>query len=239
MTALIDHTETVSLLDRDGAVVVPGLIESERAECLCSLADRLLATSENPSRGVRGALGRCPDFSEVLALDRVRALLGAVLGKGWFPVRSILFDKSPDANWLVPWHQDTTIAVRERRDVSGFGPWSVKNEIPHVQPLAEVLAAMVTVRFHLDECDETNGALWIAPGSHRAGIIPSDRIEPESRKSSAVCCDVARGGALLMRPLVLHRSGKSIGSRRRRVLHIECASRPLPDGLEWCAPYQV
>ena len=40
------------------------------------------------------------------------------------PVRAIYFDKSPEANWLVPWHQDLTLALRSRAEVPGFGPWS-------------------------------------------------------------------------------------------------------------------
>src|SRR5688572_24410562 len=42
------------------------------------------------------------------------------------PVRAVLFDKSEEANWSTGWHQDRTIAVRERREVEGYGPWSIK-----------------------------------------------------------------------------------------------------------------
>jgi hypothetical protein len=42
------------------------------------------------------------------------------------PVRSIYFDKTPETNWMVAWHQDLTLSVRDRIDVAGFGPWSVE-----------------------------------------------------------------------------------------------------------------
>jgi hypothetical protein len=37
-----------------------------------------------------------------------------------------LFDKIPDANWKVLRHQDVTIAVQEKIEVEGFGPWTIK-----------------------------------------------------------------------------------------------------------------
>lgn len=48
------------------------------------------------------------------------ALLVEWLPKGR-PVKGIVFDKTPAANWKVPWHQDLTICVERRIDVNGFG----------------------------------------------------------------------------------------------------------------------
>ena len=50
-----------------------------------------------------------------------------------------------------PWHQDLSIAVKERHEVAGFGPWSVKEGVP-VQPPVEILESMLTLRLHLDDC---------------------------------------------------------------------------------------
>jgi hypothetical protein len=102
-------------------------------------------------------------------------LVEPVLGDRFFAVRGILFDKIPDANWKVPWHQDVTIAVEERVEVEGFGPWSIKADVLHVQPPAEVLEHMVSVRLPLDNCDEENGALRVIHGSHLHGRIPEGR----------------------------------------------------------------
>jgi hypothetical protein len=69
-------------------------------------------------------------------------------------------------NWSVAWHQDRTIAVMERVDVEGFGPWTVKSGLLHVAPLFDLLAGMLTLRVHLDPVPETNAPLlvgaWIA-----------------------------------------------------------------------------
>ncbi len=41
-------------------------------------------------------------------------------------VRAIYFDKTSEANWSVAWHQDKTIAVKEKVNIPGFEPWSIK-----------------------------------------------------------------------------------------------------------------
>src|SRR5262245_7189469 len=82
-----------------------------------------------------------------------------ILGPGAFVVRGLFFDKTPRANWKVSWHQDLTIAVRVRIEAPGFGPWSLKAGVVHVQPPAEILERMATVRLHLDDCSESNGPL--------------------------------------------------------------------------------
>ena len=114
--------------------------------------------------------------------DTVHVLVEPILGAHFFAFRGILFDKIPDANWKVPWHQDVTIAVIERVEVEGFGPWSMKAEVLHVQPPAEVLEHILTVRFHLDFCGEENGALRVLFGSHTLGKIPEEEI-PALRQS--------------------------------------------------------
>ena len=102
----------------------------------------------------------------------------------------------------------------------------------HVQPPAEVLEHMVSVRFHLDDCGEENGALRDIPGSHLRGRIPEEDI-PAMRETPEVVCAVAVGGALLMRPLLLHASSPSRVPGHRRVVHLDYASVQLPNGMRW------
>lgn len=163
----------------------------------------------------------------------IRTVAENILGQGAFLVRSILFDKSPGANWKVPWHQDLTIAVREKKDVPGFGPWSVKDGVIHVQPPAWVLERVITLRLHLDDCDESNGALKVLPGSHCQGKLGADQIQALRQQSLAVLCPVSKGGMLLMRPLLLHASSPATHPTHRRVIHLEFAAEPLPVGLDW------
>jgi len=163
----------------------------------------------------------------------IRALVAPILGNDFFPVRGILFDKIADANWKVPWHQDVTIAVQERVEVDDFGPWSMKAEVLHVQPPPCVLERMLTVRLHLDRCDENNGALRVIPSLHRHGRIPEDQIDAFRSHAPEHVCAAEIGGALLMRPLLLHASSAAQSPAHRRVIHIDFASDRLPGGLTW------
>lgn len=182
--------------------------------------------------GARGLLG-CPEVAALARSERLLNLVRPHLPAEPLPVRTIYFDKSAESNWGVPWHQDLTIALRARVEIPGFGPWSTKEGIPHVQPPVELLAQMLTIRLHLDDADETNGALRVLPGSHRAGRLGQDQIQEWRARQPDFLCTGAAGDALLMRPLLLHASSRSTSPQHRRVLHIEYAGFALPDGLEW------
>ncbi|WP_315776242.1 MULTISPECIES: phytanoyl-CoA dioxygenase family protein [unclassified Bradyrhizobium] len=163
----------------------------------------------------------------------VGAAAAAVLGDATRPVRAVYFDKTAASNWAVPWHQDRTIVVRERIEVTGFGPWTIKGGLQHVAPPYEVLARMVTLRVHLDVVPDGNAPLLIAPGSHRLGRIPEgDVAATVARCGTATCCaDV--GDIWLYATPILHASEPSTQPGHRRVLQIDFAADELPGGLEW------
>ena len=182
---------------------------------------------------IRNLLDVSPEVGELAHSTAVRELVEPVLGPDCFPVRGILFDKIPDANWKVPWHQDVTIAVQDKVEVEGFGPWSMKSDVLHVQPPAYVLERMLSVRLHLDTCGEANGALRVIPGSHRQGRIPEEQIPTIRQTSYEHVCALEVGGALLMRPLLLHASSPSLVPEHRRVVHLDFAAVQLPNGMKW------
>jgi ectoine hydroxylase-related dioxygenase (phytanoyl-CoA dioxygenase family) len=213
-------------VEQHGFAIVPQVIEPDvRRELLASLGPV-------EGAGRRGVLA-IPAVAELARSSRVIDLVRPHTRAEPIPVRSIYFDKSPDTNWLVPWHQDLSIALRARAEVPGYGPWSMKEGVPHVQPPVELLEQMLTVRIHLDDADESNGALRVLPGSHRMGLLSSQSIQRLRVEQSDVVCTASAGDALLMRPLLLHASGKSTSARHRRVLHIEYAAFDLPEGLDW------
>ena len=182
--------------------------------------------------GVRNLMDVIPEFRTLAESEAMRALVAPVLGNRFAVVRAILFDKTPDANWKVPWHQDVTIAVRERIECEGYGPWSLKTDVLHVQPPAEILEQMISLRLHLDPCPASNGALKVIPGSHRNGKLSVAETEKLTAQQ-AVICEAPRGSALLMRPLLLHASSSSTSPHHRRVIHLDYADVKLPCGLEW------
>src|SRR5262249_25033842 len=111
--------------------------------------------------------------------------------------------------------------------------WLHKDGVPHVQAPAELLEQMITLRLHLDDCDESNGALSVLTGSHRFGKIPTAQIRGLEKECPEDVCKARAGEALLMRPLVLHASSRSRSNGHRRVLHVEYAGFELPEPLEW------
>jgi ectoine hydroxylase-related dioxygenase (phytanoyl-CoA dioxygenase family) len=182
---------------------------------------------------MRDLLRAIPAVRRLAGSALVLDLVDSVLGPGSFAVRGLLFDKTMAANWSVPWHQDLTIAVRTRVDSPGFGPWNVKVGIPHVRPPVEVLQAMLTVRLHLDDCQAGQGPLRVLPGSHSGGKLGAEATRDWLERQSAVSCLVGKGGVVLMRPLLLHASSAATDPSRRRVIHLEYATRPLPGGVAW------
>ena len=92
---------------------------------------------------------------------------------------------------------------------------------------------MITIRVHLDAATAANGCLKIIPGSHRFGLLVSGELQERINKDHAVYCEVPAGGALVMRPHILHSSEKSVEILPRRVLHFEYSSYRLPEGITW------
>ena len=164
---------------------------------------------------------------------RVGAIAASALGSLARPVRAVLFDKTPAANWSVGWHQDRTIAVQARVDTPGYGPWSVKAGLFHVEPPFDLLASMVTLRVHLDAVGPDNAPLLIAPGSHRLGRIPEADIVAAVARCGTAMCLAARGDIWLYATPILHGSAAAAEPTHRRVLQIDYAAEELPAGLAW------
>jgi hypothetical protein len=213
-------------VEEHGFTIIENVLTSEEQKSLLSVLGSVNGA------GRRGLLS----LSIVAALARSERLLELVrphLSSEPFPVRAIYFDKSAENNWLVAWHQDLTLALRERVETDGFSPWSIKDGVPHVQPPAELLTQMLTVRLHLDAADFSNGALRVLPGSHMCGKLSAERIKELRSQIQEHLCSARAGDALLMRPLLLHASGRSTDNRHRRILHIEYTAFTLPPGLQW------
>ena len=174
-----------------------------------------------------------PLTRELAISESLRSIVEPFLGSSARVVRTIYFDKHKDANWKVAWHQDLTIAVREKVNVEGFRAWSMKAGITHVQPPVSLLEHMLTIRVHLDDTGDANGALRVLPGTHRFGRLEPDQIQHWKQHQQLVVCSVKRGGVVAMRPLLLHSSLPALNPTHRRVLHFEYTSSDLPSGLEW------
>jgi ectoine hydroxylase-related dioxygenase (phytanoyl-CoA dioxygenase family) len=213
-----------------GFEIVPAVLDRNE---IAEVAAALQGWGVERSRAGARHLMRHPVVQQVARDPRLVALASRFLGPSAVPFRATLFDKSPDKNWLVVWHQDTALPVRERLDVPGWGPWSVKAGITYAHAPSAALSRVVALRLHIDDSGSDNGPLRVLPGTHTRGVTSDEEVAQLARDVQAVDCVSPAGGVVAMRPLLVHASSKAETDRRRRVLHIEYAdSLDMGAGLE-------
>ncbi|MDQ1811774.1 phytanoyl-CoA dioxygenase family protein [Massilia sp. CCM 9210] len=198
----------------------------------CARLGELVQPVASVSGGTRCLLSQ-PWCAALAARLRADPALAACLDPDALAVQCTYFEKSAGRNWLVPMHQDLSIPVAARVDAPALRGWSVKEGAVFVQAPPALLRELVAVRVHLDPCSVGDGPLVVVPGSHRAGVIAPADLPAVRAATPAVACIAGVGGALVMRPLLLHASSKALGQSRRRVLHFVFGPRTLPHGLEW------
>jgi Phytanoyl-CoA dioxygenase (PhyH) len=228
-TNLPSHFNTPRSVKSLGCALIPGVFALDQIAQLVPLADEAVRSSLARA-GARIGVG-AGLVERVLAHEPYADVIGS-LG-AYKPVRVIVFDKSADQNWAVAWHRDTAIAVQERHEVEGFGPWSIKDGVHHVQPPPSVLRDMVTARLHLDPTPASNGALQVIPGSHLDIGEDWPSVDQGRMDREPFTLEADAGDVVLMNPLTLHASSKSSQPAHRRVVHIEFARSPLPEPLKW------
>jgi hypothetical protein len=105
-------------IEKHGFAIIPEVLIKEEVSNL--LEDIRKTPALRTRAGIRHSLG----LAAVGSLARQARLLEiahSILGADAIPFRATLFDKSPSANWLVVWHQDTALPLRERRETPGWG----------------------------------------------------------------------------------------------------------------------
>lgn len=217
-------------IDEQGFAVIPEVFALNDIE---SLVMQLNGMALPRSRaGLRHALMH-PTIAALAGNARLLEIAREILGREAFPFRATLFDKSPTSNWLVVWHQDTALPLRDRREAPGWGPWSVKAGVIYAHAPAYALCDVLALRVHLDDSTAQNGPLRVLPGSQKDGVLSDDAIHELVARLPSVDCTIAKGGILAMRPLLVHSSSKSHSEASRRVIHIEySASATVADGFE-------
>ena len=184
---------------------------------------------EGVAYALRDVHFKAPSLLPLLRFHGVWEQAERITGPGSQLLSATLFNKVAAANWTVPAHQDLVIPVARRVELAGFEGWTLRGNVLYVQPPEAILADLIAARLHLDACSATNGALEIAPGSHRQRLsgdgvraIPASRFVP---------CPAVAGQILLMRPLAVHRSQSSTDPGHRRVLHLLFAPADFPAEL--------
>jgi len=218
-------------IEENGFAILPGLFSQTYLDRLLNEIDEL--APRRSRAGVRHALS-LPPVAKLSQQPQMLELARSVLGADAFPFRATVFDKSTTANWLVVWHQDTALPLRERNKQPGWGPWSVKEGIVYAHAPATVLGQVLALRLSIDDSKRENGPLRVLPQTHTIGLLSDDEIHDLTARVPAVDCAVDKGGIVAMRPLLVHASSKLQTDRPRRVLHIEyAASASIAKPLEF------
>lgn len=225
---------SVNEFRRVGVAVVRRVVDAAECDRMGQLLEPLLTSGDRRRAGVRGVLSHVPELRRMLSSPAIAGLMRSAAGEEARVVRAIVFDKTAETNWMVAWHQDATIAVQERIDISGFGPWAVKDGEHHCQPPRDVMESIVTLRLHLDDCPIESGPLRVVSGSHVHGYLQESSLAAMAAGGEVITAVADTGDVVLTSPLAVHSSARSTNSRaRRRVLHLDCTSATLPGGLRW------
>lgn len=222
----------MSSLLSDGYQIIRQLLDSQAVKNLTQVVSNSLQTDSN--YGVRNLHYK---ISVVNKLATSQELIDYLSQYTNFPqfrlIKAIYFNKTKRDNWSVPWHQDKTIAVKNKVLIPNYKNWTVKQGVPHVQPPLEVLTKLTAIRIALDDSDINNGGLKIIPQTHNLGILDSKAIEQITQRQTPLSLSLKAGDVLMMHPLILHSSPKSISDNSRRVIHLEYSSGKLASELAW------
>ena len=232
----MDFTIYKTELEQKGFVVIPEIYTDTDIMEIEDVINKAYKNADTFRKSadlfaIRQFLNEVPETKEYLFNSKLQNVINQLFGENYFPIKSIYFDKPGNSNWFVAYHQDLTISVDKKIKVDNFGPWTVKQNQFAVQPPLTILENIYTIRIHLDETNENNGALKVIPASHRKQIYRPETIDWNIE--TEVICNVPKGGIMIMKPLLLHASGRTTNSSNRRVAHIEFSNIKLPEPLQW------
>lgn len=180
---------------------------------------------------IRQFIKEVPQINDLIFTENLLEIIKSIGGNDYFVVKSIYFDKPEKSNWFVSYHQDLTISIDKKQEIVGFTNWTTKHNQFAVQPTSDILENIFTIRIHLDDTNEENGALKVLEKSHLKRITRIDNLVITNEKE--VFCNVKSGGIMLMKPLLFHGSNKTTNDKNRRVIHIEFSNKKLPENINW------
>jgi len=201
-----------TMLKNEGYLVVPNIASIGNCDHAVSMV------SDYSEAGNRSFLEKswCLNLANSIQLK----LLGIFPSlKELSPVQCTLFQKKDDTNWLVSWHQDRSIPQTQMIQTNSEVTVRKKGSLTLLQPQKEVLEKVVAIRLHLDDCSTSNGPLRVIPRSHHRGILCKEAISELKETEKAIEVVAEKGSVLVMKPLLLHASSKSVSGKPRRVLH--------------------
>lgn len=219
-----------------GFTTIENIYSNDEVQNIINTINRVDTSKEtfrksNDLFAIRQFLKEIPETQNLIFNENLKKVISELFGSNYFVIKSIYFDKPESSNWYVSYHQDLTISVDKKIELENFKFWTIKQNQFAVQPPIEILENIYTIRIHLDDTDENNGALKVIEKSHLKKIYRPENIDWKAEKETT--CNVNRGGVMIMKPLTLHSSSRTTNNKKRRVIHIEFSDINLPSELNW------
>ncbi len=228
----------IQKLIHKGSAILHYVYSKKEVNQIKSYIEHYFKTRNITSRhACRNVLEEIPEIKSLVLNANLLHIINKI-NPQLFLTKAIYFDKTPGSNWYVTWHQDTTINVKEKIETEGYKGWTSKSGVFGACPPEDFLKDTLTIRIHIDDADESNGALKIIPGSHNKKLT-DEEIDLITQNSIPYVCNVPACGIHIMKPLLVHASSKATGQKSRRVIHLEFNSMELPNGLEWAERLEI
>ncbi len=226
--------------EREGYVIVPGVIPPPELAAIDAEIDRLLETlmEERRVRGEARANAHHEDSGSILQLGlrspvcqqvaedpRVLDLIDEIVAPGIAIYSVKLIAKPPFTDIPCHWHQDDAYYVKQSASQTRMSVW-----VP------------------LQDAHERNGCLWIVPGSHLWGLqqhankdygqcrLSMNDAEIDAvLKDQAVPVPVSAGSAVLFSALLWHGSkgNDTAAVRRAFITSYQEATVARGNGAQW------
>lgn len=228
------YTSYISELNNNGYSIVPQLYSKEEiyniAQCIANHPSST-NTEHHHVFAIRQFLKTIPELKPLLFTNKAKLLLNSYFKTNHHLSKAIYFNKPPQSNWFVSYHQDLSISVKEKVEIDQYTHWTKKHGQLGVIPPTPILDNVITLRIHLDKTTKDNGALKVIPQSHLHGVLRPETLT--NKKEKEVISEASPGDVMLMKPLTLHASDKTTNNTFRRIIHLEFSSLDLEHPLEW------
>jgi hypothetical protein len=117
--------ENKHLLHQNGFTTLPDIYTISEVNSLVQIIVNTTQNSPNFRQSndlfaIRNLFSEIPELQNVLWNDKLKILIKDLFGENYFNVKAVYFDKPPQSNWIVAWHQDLTISVSDKVDIEGF-----------------------------------------------------------------------------------------------------------------------
>jgi len=183
--------EVAARVERDGFVILTGVLDEARCRALVEEVDRVerefaIPFGKNDFEGFRtrrifNLIARGPRFRDLVLEPAVLASVEAILGEGFLLSGTTSMHISPGETPQLLHPDDGMVSL------------------PRPHP-----ATMVTTLWALSEFTKDNGATRFVPGSHkRPGLVPT----PEEAAAEAICAEMPAGSVLVLHASLWHGGG--------------------------------